>query len=342
MTTSARAWRLDGGFGRGHLALEEREVPDPGPGEARVRMSALSLNYRDHLVVEGQYNPRQPLPLVPLSDAVGVVEAVGPGVRRVKEGDRVCPAFCQGWIDGPPDRERLRTSLGSPGDGVAAEARVFDADGLVRMPAYLSDREAATLPCAAVTAWNALFELGDVHAGEVVLTQGSGGVSMFALQLAHASGARVIATSSRDDKLERLRELGAWRTINYRSDPSWGKVAKGYVEERGGVDHIVEVGGAGTFDESLRAIRPGGTISVIGVLAGAVGPVPLTRILMNAIRVQGVIVGSRGTFERMLGAFEARELRPVLDRSFPFEELPQALEHLASGEHVGKVTIDVG
>lgn len=324
-------------FGLEGLRLSERELPLPGPGQVRMRPRAWSLNYRDVLVVAGLYNPRQPLPLVPLSDAAGIVDAVGEGVTRVKAGDRVMPIFAQRWIAGAPDKPKLGSALGSPLDGTAREALVLDAEGVVKIPAYLSDAEAATLPCAAVTAWSALFEHGAIAPGQAVLVQGSGGVSMFALLFARLAGARVIATSSRDDKLERLRALGAWQTINYRADAAWGKTARSL---SGGVDHVVEVGGAGTLEQSLAAVRPGGTISLIGVLEGAAGPVPLTKVLMNAIRLQGVIVGSRESFERMLRAMESAELHPVIDRAFPFDDLPAALAHMKSGAHFGKIVLE--
>lgn len=332
-----KAWEIQERFGLDRLRLIDREERAPGPGQVRVRPSAWSLNYRDFLVVTGLYNPRQPLPLVPLSDAAGVVDAVGEGVTRVKVGDRVMPIFAPRWIAGVPDKEKLGSALGGSIDGTAQEALVLDAEGVVKVPAYLSDAEAASLPCAAVTAWSALFEHGRVTPGQTVLVQGSGGVSVFALLFAHMAGARVIATSSSDAKLERLRALGAWKTINYRSDPEWGKTARGL---SGGVDHVVEVGGAGTIEQSLAAVRPGGTISLIGVLEGGAGPVPLTRVLMNAIRLQGVIVGPREAFERMLRAMEAAELRPVVDRAFSFDDLPGALAHMKSGAHFGKIVLE--
>lgn len=332
------AWEIRDRFGIEHLTLARRDVRDPGPGEARVTVRALSLNYRDVLVVDGKYNPKQPLPLIPLSDACGVIDAIGPGVSRVKVGDRVMPAFAQRWIAGRPDRARLSSTLGSPGDGAAARQIVLDAEGLVHVPQFLSDEEAATLPCAGVTAWNALFEEGGLRPGETVLVQGTGGVSTFALQLAHMAGARVIVTSSSEEKLERARALGAWRTICYRKDPDWGRVARTMTD--GGVDHVIEVGGAGTMEQSLGAVRPGGTISVIGVLAGAAGPIALTRVLMSVVRMQGIMVGSREAFERMTRAIEAAQLRPVIDeRAFNFDELPAALSYMKSGAHFGKIVV---
>ncbi len=330
-----KAWILDGGFGLERLALVDREAPVPGPGQVRVSLRAWSINYRDALVVRGEYNARQKLPLVPLSDAAGVVDAVGPGVTRVAVGDRVAPCFAQRWIAGPPDRDKLASTLGSPNDGVAAEQIVLDEEGVVTVPEHLSVAEAATLPCAAVTAWCALFEHDRVGPAHTVLVQGSGGVSVFALQLARLAGARVIATSSRAEKRERLAAMGAAHTIDYRADPTWGRT----VRAMGGVDHVVEVGGAGTMEQSLAAVKPGGTISVIGVLAGAAGPVALTRVLMNAVRLQGVIVGSRESFERMNVAIGASGLRPSVDRAFAFEELPAALRWLEGGAHFGKIVL---
>jgi NADPH:quinone reductase-like Zn-dependent oxidoreductase len=332
------AWELRDGFGVERLARRSRELRDPGPGEARVELRAWSLNYRDLLVVTGQYNPKQRLPLVPLSDAVGIVDAIGAGVTRVKVGDRVSPAFAQRWIAGPADRAKLGSTLGSPNDGTAARHVVLDAEGLVHVPAYLTDEEAATLPCAAVTAWSALYEHGALAPGQTVLVQGTGGVSIFALQLARLGGARVIVTSSSEAKLQLAKELGAWATIHYASERNWGRAAREL--SGGGVDHVIEVGGAGTMEESLAAVRPGGTISVIGVLAGAAGPIALTRVLMNVVRLQGILVGPREAFERMLRAIEAAQLRPVIDAGrFSFEELPAALEHMKSGAHFGKIAL---
>lgn len=332
-----KVWQIEGGFGLDHLTLSEREAPAPRPGQARVALSAWSLNFRDVLVITGGYNPRQRLPLVPLSDAVGVVDAVGEGVTRVKVGDRVAPTFAQRWIAGRIDRERQKSALGSPGDGVAAEQVVFDAEGLVHVPAHLTDAEAATLPCAGVTAWTALYDQGGLQPGETVLVQGTGGVSIFALLLARLAGARVLVTSSSDEKLERARQLGATWTINYREDPAWGKTAR---DLTGGVDHVVEVGGAGTIEQSLVAVRPGGNVYVIGVLDGAGGDLQLTRVLMNAVRMQGVLVGPREAFERMNAAIAAAELRPVIDETtFTFDALPEALAHMQAGAHFGKIAI---
>lgn len=336
-----RALEIRGGFGLDQLSVAERPAPMPGPGQVRVGVRAVSLNYRDLMMVEGRYNPRQRLPLVPCSDAAGVVEAVGPGVTRVREGDRVCSLFAQRWLGGEPTRERLRSTLGGPVDGVLAEQVVLSEEGVVATPSHLSDEEAATLPCAAVTAWSALVSEGRLQAGQTVLVQGTGGVSLFALQLAHLLGARAIVTSSQDAKLERCHKLGmaAGDGINYRTEPHWGELAK---ERTGGVgvDQVIEVGGGGTFAQSLVAVRIGGTIHVIGVLSGgAAADIPLTQILMQKIRVQGILVGSRDDFEAMNHAIALHGMRPVIDRTFPFDEARAAFEHLKSGGHFGKVVI---
>ena len=335
-----RVWEVRQ-FGPGGLHLAERPDRPPGPGQALVQMRAASINYRDWLMVTGEYNPRQPLPLVPGSDGAGEVVAVGSGVSRVKPGDRVMGIFSQTWVAGPPTRDKLRGTLGGPLDGMLAEQVVLPAEGLVRVPPHLSDLEAATLPCAAVTAWNALVEEGSVTAGDTVLVQGTGGVSIFALQFATLLGARVIVTSSSDEKLERARALGAWQGINYKTTPEWDKAARALTDNTG-VDHIIEVGGAGTLGRSLRAIRIGGTISVIGVLAGKASELAVTPILMQNLRLQGVLVGSRETFERMNRAIERHLLRPVVDRVFAFEEAREAFAHLAAGRHFGKLGIKCG
>jgi NADPH:quinone reductase-like Zn-dependent oxidoreductase len=333
-----RAVEIRGAFGLDHLALVERPDPVPGPGQALVRLRAASLNYRDLLTVEGKYNPKQKLPLIPCSDGAGEVVATGEGVTRVQPGDRVCAIFAQRWIAGRPDRERLRSTLGGPLDGMLAELAVFDEEGLVKLPEHLSDEEAATLPCAAVTAWSALVTEGGLKAGDTVLVQGTGGVSLFALQLAKILGARVVATSSQDAKLERVRELGADDLINYREVPEWGKRAKELTGGTG-VDHVVEVGGAGTLQQSLQAVRFGGTISLIGNLTGTKTELLLTQIFMQKIRVNGILVGHRESFEAMNRAIALHRLRPVIDRVFPLEEAPAAFQHMAAGEHFGKICV---
>jgi NADPH:quinone reductase-like Zn-dependent oxidoreductase len=335
-----RAIEIQGGFGVDNLRLVERPEPSAGPGQVVVAMRAASLNYRDLLMVRGLYNPRQPLPLIPCSDGVGEVVAVGEGVSRVGVGDRVATVFSQTWIAGPPTADKLRGTLGGPLDGTLAERMVLSAEGVVPVPDHLSDVEAAALPCAAVTAWSALVEQGSVTAGDVVLVQGTGGVSTFALQIARLLGARVIVTSSSDAKLARVRELGAWQTINYLEEPAWGAAARRMTGGRG-VDHVVEVGGAGTLEQSLKAVRVGGQVSVIGVLSGAVSELNVIPVLMQQIRLQGILVGSRESFERMNRTLASAEARPVVDRVFPLADTAEALARMGSAQHVGKICVSI-
>jgi NADPH:quinone reductase-like Zn-dependent oxidoreductase len=305
-----------------------------------VRLKAASLNYRDLLVVEGRYDPRLRLPLIPCSDGAAEVVALGPGAQTVAVGDRVMPLFAPQWLAGQPTREALRATLGGPLDGTLAQYLVLPEQSVVRIPDYLTDREAATLPCAALTAWTALVVEGRVTAGDTVLVQGSGGVSLFALQIARMLGARVIATSSSDAKLERLRELGAEAGINYRTVPQWGRRAR-ELAGGDGVDHVIDVGGAQTLAESLRAVRIGGQISLIGVLSGRTAPLNLAPIFMRYVRIQGVLVGHRESFLQLTAAMAEHQLRPVLDRSFVLDQAGEALTYLESGAHFGKVTIDI-
>ena len=280
----------------------------------------------------------QQLPLIMLSDGVGVVDAVGEGVTAVREGDRLCPLFFQSWIAGDPTEERLSLTLGAEMDGTMAEFMVLNAAGAATAAPHLSDEEAAYFPTAGLTAWRALVTEGRLKAGDTVLVQGTGGVSLFALQFAKLLGAFVIVTSSSDGKLERARGLGADALINYRTTPGWGKRAR-EITGGVGVDHVVEVGGQGTLPELLRAVRPGGTISMIGVLAGGTMEARLGLIVTRHVRLQGITVGNRDDFEAMARAIGQHQLRPVVDRVFAFDELHQALDYLASGQHFGKICI---
>jgi NADPH:quinone reductase-like Zn-dependent oxidoreductase len=333
-----RVYEIQEEFGMENLRLAERPDPKPGPGQVLLRMRAVSLNYRDLLMVRGHYNPRQPLPLIPCSDGVGEVVEVGEGVSTPAVGDRVATIFSQTWIGGPPTVDKLRGTLGGPIDGTLAEQMVLAADGVVPVPDHLTDVEAAALPCAAVTAWNALVEQGDVGAGDTILVQGTGGVSIFALQIARILGAQVIITSSSDAKLERARELGAWQTVNYVTDPSWGKTVRKLTDGLG-VDHVVEVGGAGTLEQSLKAVRVGGQVSVIGVLSGVSTELNIIPILMQNARLQGILVGSRESFVGMNRAFAVHRVQPVVDRVFAYTDAPEAFRHMASGDHFGKICI---
>ncbi|MCA9256774.1 MAG: NAD(P)-dependent alcohol dehydrogenase [Phycisphaerales bacterium] len=335
-----RAFEIQQTFGLDSLTLCERPDPTPGPGEVMIRVLAASLNYRDLLMVQGHYNPRQPLPLIPLSDGVGIVESVGPGVSRVKVGDRVAGVFAQTWMAGDPPADVRSFTLGGPLDGMLAEKVILREAGALPVPEHLTDEQAATLPCAGVTAWSALVELGNLRAGDTVLLQGTGGVSIFALQFAKLAGARAIITSSSDEKLERCRRLGADETINYVATPDWDGAVRDMTEGRG-VDHVVEVGGAGTFGKSLRAVRIGGRISVIGILSGVQAPTELTAILMRRLAVQGIFVGSRATFEAMNRAVAHGKLAPVVDRVFPFEDARSAFDAMRGAKHFGKIVIRV-
>lgn len=335
-----RAWEIRGAFGLDNLTLGERPDPEPGPGQVAVRVRAASLNYRDLLMIQGLYNPKQALPLIPCSDGAGEVIAVGPGVTRVKPGDRVCGAFCQKWVSGTPTREKLRATLGGPLDGTLAEQVLLSEEGVVATPPHLSDEEAATLPCAAITAWSALITEGRLVAGETVLVQGTGGVSLFALQFARLAGARVIVTSGSDAKLAKAKEMGAWEGINYRETANWGAKVK-ELTGGAGVDHVVEVGGAGTLKQSLAAVRFGGTVSLIGNLAGINAEIALTSVFMQRVKVQGILVGDREGFEAMNRAVTAAALRPVIDRAFSFEEVKAALDRMAQGGHFGKIVVRI-
>lgn len=328
-------------FGLQNLRMGERPDPTPGPRQAVIAVRAAALNYRDLLMVEGAYNPRQPLPLIPLSDGVGEVIAVGQGCRRVKVGDRVSPHFFPTWVAGEPSRARMRPALGGPLDGALTERWCLDEEALVHVPEHLTDEEASTLPCAAVTAWNALTVRGSLGPADTVLLQGTGGVSLFALQFAKALGARVIMTSSSDEKLERARAMGADHTLNYRNNPGWGREAKA-IAGGDGVDLVVEIGGAGTLAQSLVAVRPGGQVSLIGVLAGSGGELNLIPILMQNVRLQGITVGDRESFEAMNRAITQHRIRPVIERVFPFEAHVEAFEALRSAQHMGKYVIRVG
>ncbi|HUT49452.1 MAG TPA: NAD(P)-dependent alcohol dehydrogenase [Alphaproteobacteria bacterium] len=324
-----------------NIKLAERPDPEPGPGEVVVAMQAGSLNYRDFVMTRRGYGRRSgELPLVPCSDGAGTVAAVGAGVSRVTVGDLVCPIFSQTWFDGPFSEASWPGTLGGPRDGTFQEAMLFSEEGVVKAPKHMSAAEAASIPCAAVTAWNALVHQGKIQAGDLVLVQGTGGVSMFALQIAKMMGAEVIATSSSDEKLKRAKTLGADHLINYNDDPDWHKTARG-ISGGGGVDHIVEVGGAGTLERSIRAVRPSGTISLIGVLAGAAGELNLGPVVTQNIALQGITVGSRAIFEDMIRAMELHQTRPALEeKRFAFEDLGAAIAALPQGKHFGKVVCE--
>jgi NADPH:quinone reductase-like Zn-dependent oxidoreductase len=344
------------GDGLDRLVEVERPDPEAGPGQVVVRMRAASLNYRDQPMVKGGYHTPAPGAFIPLSDGAGEVIAVGPGVSRFKIGDRVCPTFFQVWVDGKPPAGF--GALGGPRDGVLAQKVLVHEDGLVGIPDDMSYEEAACLPCAALTAWNALFVAGKpLKSGQTVLVLGTGGVSIFALQFARAAGARVIATSSSDAKIERLKAMGADACINYRTTPEWQDEVQrltGGVEgpgrdgkmtvAGGGVDVVVEVGGAGTLPRSYAALGWGGKVSLIGVMTQpGDNPVALNPISLAFKHgsVHGIMVGSRVMFEDMLRAMTTNGIRPVVDKVFAWTEARQAYETAIAGDFFGKVVIRI-
>ncbi len=341
-----RRWQLHD-FGESHLRLETAAMPEPGPGEVRIAVRALSLNYRDLLVIRGQYNPHFALPATPISDAAGVIDAVGEGVDRDRLGERVATLFVSGWQDGPFSASHLATTLGLPGPGVAAEHVVLPATAAVPIPNAIDDGAASTLPIAGLTAWTALSQLptdtGDPTPlrGRTVLTLGTGGVSVFAIQLGTALGARVLVTSSSDAKLERARSLGAEQGFNYAREPRWDKAVLAATGGHG-VDLVVENGGAGTLSTSLRCARAGGHIALLGALTGLRAEIDIAPLVMKQLCVRGVMVNHRAAFERLIAVVAERAIAPVIETRYSFDALPAALEHISSGRHLGKIVIDVG
>ena len=319
------------------LTLVERPEPTLQAGQVLVKMHAASLNYRDLQVVRGSYGVQ---PSVPLSDGAGEVVALAQGVTRWQVGDRVAGVFRQSHISGELTAEKAKSALGGEIDGVLAEFVVFDQQGLVSVPEHLSYKEAATLPCAAVTAWNALVVEGQLKAGETVLLLGTGGVSVFALQFAKQMGTKVMITSSSDEKLKRAETLGADIGINYKTTPNWDEKVDALTEGRG-VDNVVELGGSATLSKSLRAVRYSGKVVIIGVINGIKGEIDITSILGKHVRVQGISVGSRDSFEEMNRAISQQKLHPVIDRVFPFDKAKEAMAYLESGTHFGKVVITI-
>lgn len=337
-------------FGIDQLRLEEVEPSEPGPDEVRVAWAAASLNFRDWLVVKGAYNPHLALPAVPLSDGAGVVTAVGPLTREpaspIAVGDRVVSHFLSGWVDGPYHGSYVGTTLGTPGPGVAATESVLPIDGVVPIPDSLEFEVAATLPIAALTAWSVLVTEGGLRPdaeppsrAPTVLLLGTGGVSIFGLQLATALGARVAITSKSGKKLERARAMGAELGVDYVERPDWDRVVRDWTD-REGVDIVLEAGGVQTLSTSLRAVRAGGTIGLFGALTGLQGEVDLTPVLMKRVRIAGILVDSRSAFEDLIRFVVAKDIEPVIDRRYPFTELPRALEDLGKGYHFGKIVIE--
>jgi len=336
-----RAWRLKAGASSlDDLIPAEMPKPVPGPGEVLIRVRACSLNYRDQLIVQGKYmGGTVTQDITPLSDGAGEVEAIGTGVTQFATGDRVAGLFFQNWLDGPPNPHQGNALGAPPAPGMLADYVVLPQHGVIPMASSLSFEEAATLPCAGVTAWNALMEgPRPLRAGENVLVLGTGGVSLLALQIAKAAGARVIATSSSNAKLERIRTLGASDVINYRETPAWGPAVA--VLPGGGADKVIEVGGAGTLEQSMLALRHNAEIAMIGVLSPQGGPNP-RMLMMTGSFLRGIFVGSAAMARRLNAAVDAAAIKPVVDQVFAFEDAADAFRYQASPDLFGKVVIRV-
>ena len=332
-----RAWQIPA-FGIDSLELAQRPDRKPGRGEVQIAARAASFNYRDLMMIKGFYNPKLKLPRIPCSDGAGEVTAVGEGVTAWKPGDRVAGIFMQNWIDGPATPAKVKGALGGDIDGMLADSAILHEGGLVAIPKHLSFEEAATLPCAAVTAWNALAA-ANLKAGATVLIQGTGGVSIFALQFARLTGMRTLGISSSDEKLNRARALGLHAGLNYRQMPEWDRWV---LDQTGGegVDLVVEVGGVGTLPRSLRAVRMGGTIAQIGVLSGPGEQLPLPLILHKQAHIRGIYVGSRRDFEEMNACIELAGLRPVVE-SVPWTQTREVLHRMEAGSHFGKLVVTI-
>jgi len=331
-----KAYQIVSDGGIDALALNDIAVPRPGPRDVLLRVRASSINYRDLSTIENPTARGIVYPCIPNSDAAGEVVEVGAEVSRVKVGDRVCSLFFNDWYDGELTEAHTRNMLGGTAQGMLAEYRVLPENGVVKTPSHLSDIEAATLPCAALTAWNSMVEFGRVTAGSTVLLLGTGGVSVMAQQLCNMLGARTIVTSSSDEKLARIKALGAWKTINYRAEPAWDAAVLALTDGQG-ADHTVEVGGAGTLQKSMSATRFGGSIGIIGILTGGeVNPLPILR---RSLKLQGIYVGSRRMFEAMNRALEAHQVHPLVDATYSFADARQAYHDMRAAQHFGKLVI---
>lgn len=331
---------LDGSFGLDRITVGEREVPEPGEGEVLVRVRKASLNYRDLLVATGEYNPNYALPLTLGSDAAGQIEKLGPGTSSgyLRVGDRVCPLLAQGWLSGAPGRDTMRRSLGGPLQGVFAQYVISQADSVVRIPDSMEDLEAACLPCAALTAWSALVTYSALGPGQTLFALGTGGVALFAIQIGKVVGARVLGSTREPAKRARLERLGVEAVVD--TSTAWGAAVRELTQGEG-ADHVLDVGGAATLGESLRAVAPGGTITVIGRF-GRGEPVPsLQPVVMRNVKLQGIYVGHRQSLEDLIRTFAERRVQPVIDAVYPLRRVRDALEHLASGRHFGKICLDL-
>lgn len=334
-----KAMRIEGDWGLENLKQVDLPDPKPGPGELVIGMQAVSINPRDLILAGGGYGRvGGTLPLVPLCDGAGKVIALGEGVDGFATGDLVCPTFSRRWMRGLANTDAYKGAHGGPVDGTAQEMMLIPANAVVHAPKHMTAKEAATLPCAAITAWNALAEQGDVKPGDKILLQGTGGVSLFALQFAKAMGAEVFLISSSDEKLERAKAMGADHLLNYRAEPDWHKSILKMTDGKG-VDHVIEVGGSGTLEKSTAVVRYSGTVSMIGVLSGASGEFGLGRVVTRNLRLQGVTCGSKEMFENMVRAMELHQIHPAVDAAadFQLKDLPKALKSLPDGKHFGKI-----
>ena len=327
-------------FGLDHLEEVKQSQPEAGPGQAVVQLKAASINYRDFLIAQGFYNPNLSLPVVPLSDGAGEVVAVGEGVSAVRAGDRVTPTFFPKWISGPGSYAEKGASLGCEVDGVLRDFGVFDAESLVKVPAHLSDAEAACFPCAGVTAWHALTVAANIKAGDTVLAMGTGGVALFAIQFAKALGATPIVISSSDDKIEKAKALGAEHGVNYKDTPEWGDAV---MELTGGtgVDAILELGGAETLPQSLKAVAFGGHIALIWQLTGVKIEMPIFSIMGKTAHVHGITVGSRADHEAMMASVAEHKIKPVVHDTYAFDEAPQEIRDIGACQHFGKMAVQI-
>jgi NADPH:quinone reductase-like Zn-dependent oxidoreductase len=336
-----KAYKLLAEEGLAALSLTEQASPEVSANDVKVRVRAVALNYRDLIVAKGAKKANRITPITPVSDGAGEVIAVGENVKHLKAGDRVMASFFPTWIDGPLSDHHHANALGGGSiNGMLAEEVVLDQSVWLKVPEHLSFAQASTLPCAGLTAWHALFEAANLRPGDTILLQGTGGVSILALQLARAAGATVLMTSSSEEKAARAKALGASEVFDYRKNPAWGEAAKTWTNGRG-VDIAVEVGGPGTFDQTISSLRYGGTMSILGVLTGTRGEVNTYAIFHKTLRVFGIYVGSVAMFHRLNRALDASKIEPVIDKSFDFDQAKEAYEYLQSGSHFGKVVVRV-
>jgi NADPH:quinone reductase-like Zn-dependent oxidoreductase len=322
------------------LRLADRPTPKPGPRQVVVRMRAASFNWRDMMILKGGYMRGIPLPRIPLSDGAGEIVEVGSDVTRVKVGDRVCGTFFQTWLGGPIFAEAQDAALGGTAEGVLSEYALLEGDGVIRFPEHLSFAEAATLPCAALTAWHGLFEAGGLRAGDTALLLGTGGVSVFGLQFARMAGANAIITSSSDEKLERAKALGATGTVNYAKNAKWPEAVRELTGGRG-ADNTLDVVGGESSRCALEALRVGGHVAIIGARSGVAGDLDRRFVLQKGLRVSGINIGSRAMFEAMNRAIAAAKLKPVVDKTFPIDDAINAYKDFAAGRHFGKVVVTI-